>query len=166
MDRIGFGGSCHWCTEAIFLSLKGVAKVDQGWIASDGDHNSLSEAVIVFFDEDLISLTTLIAIHLCTHSSTSNHGMRNKYRSAIYTINENQNKMANDELIALQQDYSKKIITKILPLKEFKSNEEQYLDYYFKDANKPFCKNIVDPKLRLLLNRFAKNVDQERLAHL
>jgi peptide-methionine (S)-S-oxide reductase len=47
VSKIGFGGSCHWCTEAIFLSLKGVTAVKQGWIASDGQNSTFSEAVIV-----------------------------------------------------------------------------------------------------------------------
>tara|TARA_B100000795_G_scaffold173674_1_gene130984 strand:- start:4871 stop:5212 length:342 start_codon:yes stop_codon:yes gene_type:complete len=33
--KIGLGGGCHWCTEAVFMSLKGVRSVRQGWIASD-----------------------------------------------------------------------------------------------------------------------------------
>lgn len=71
MQKIGLGGSCHWCTEAIFRSLKGVSTVEQGWIASDGENTTLSEAVIVNFSPNEITLETLIAIHLHTHSCIS-----------------------------------------------------------------------------------------------
>ncbi len=84
LEKIGFGGGCHWCTEAVFQSLKGVEKVEQGWIASEGEASTLSEAVIVHFDTSQISLVLLIEIHLLTHESTSEHSMRKKYRSAIY----------------------------------------------------------------------------------
>lgn len=30
LERIGFGGSCHWCTEALFQSIRGVGRVEQG----------------------------------------------------------------------------------------------------------------------------------------
>ena len=74
VKKIAFGGGCHWCTEAIFQSLRGVQKVEQGWISSTHPGAStLSEAVIVHFETSLISLDTLIEVHLSTHNATSNH---------------------------------------------------------------------------------------------
>ncbi len=31
--KIALGGGCHWCTEAVFQSLKGVKLVEQGYVA-------------------------------------------------------------------------------------------------------------------------------------
>ncbi|SDX82583.1 peptide-methionine (S)-S-oxide reductase [Flavobacterium degerlachei] len=78
-SKIALGGGCHWCTEAVFQSLLGVVKVEQGYVASIGDNSSFSEGVIVYFNSEEISLKTLIEIHLHTHKSTSNHSMRSKY---------------------------------------------------------------------------------------
>ena len=78
--KIALGGGCHWCTEAVFQSLKGVEKVEQGFVAPLQDLNSYSEAVIVHYNADLISLKDLIEVHLDTHKSTSNHSFRKKYR--------------------------------------------------------------------------------------
>lgn len=86
IQKIGFGGGCHWCTEAVFQNLKGVNHVAQGWIASDENNTAFSEAVVVEFNPPKINLKTLIEIHLATHKSTSNHSMRKKYRSAIYVF--------------------------------------------------------------------------------
>ena len=84
MHKIGFGGGCHWCTEAVFQFLKGVTKVDQGWISSKEPNAYFSEAILLEYNPQLISLETLVSIHLHTHSSTANHSMRVKYRSAVY----------------------------------------------------------------------------------
>ncbi|MGK0318036.1 MAG: peptide-methionine (S)-S-oxide reductase, partial [Granulosicoccus sp.] len=34
LTKVGFGGGCHWCTEAVFQALRGVSFVNQGFISS------------------------------------------------------------------------------------------------------------------------------------
>ncbi|MEO6687104.1 MAG: peptide-methionine (S)-S-oxide reductase [Dyadobacter sp.] len=162
--KIGFGGSCHWCTEAIFQSLKGVERVEQGWIASQKEKSNFSEAVIVHFNPEIISLETLIAVHLHTHSCTSQHSMRSKYRSAIYVFSPEQIKLSQNTIKVLQSEFDNPIITTVEPFDDFKLNQEVYLDYFYKDPEKPFCKNIVTPTLRLLLKKFSGAVDQNKLS--
>jgi peptide-methionine (S)-S-oxide reductase len=117
--------------------------------------------VIVAFEPGENNLTTLIAIHLHMHSPTAEHIMQNKYRSAIYTFTEDQNDVAEQALRDLQADFDQPIITKILPFQSFRLNEENYLDYYYKDPAKPFCQNIVNPKLKELLSKFADQIAPE-----
>ena len=95
LTKIAFGGGCHWCTEAVFQSLLGVSKVEQGFVASTGQHNSFSEAVIVHFNVEDITLKTLTEIHLNTHKRTSNHSMRTKYRSGCIRFLKSKNTMLN-----------------------------------------------------------------------
>ncbi|MCX2477930.1 peptide-methionine (S)-S-oxide reductase [Pedobacter sp. MC2016-15] len=166
MEEIGFGGSCHWCTEAIFSSLKGILNVQQGWIASDGLNQAFSEAVIVEYDPLIISLATLIEIHLYTHSCTSNHSMRSKYRSAVYTFSHEQSQFSKNIIRSLQSEFSDPIITEVLPHEDFRLNSEDFLNYYYGNPEKPFCENIVNPKLRSLMEKFKDEVDVNKLSHL
>ena len=138
ISKIGFGGSCHWCTEAIFQSLNGVENVEQGWIASQNEKSNFSEAVIVHFDAGIISLETLIAVHLHTHSCTSLHSMRLKYRSAVYVFNPEQTILSQHAIKILQSEFDSPIITKVELFHEFKLNQETYLDYYYKKSRKAF----------------------------
>ena len=66
LDKIGLGGGCHWCTEAVFQSLKGVHLVEQGYIASEGIAASFSEAVIVHYNPDTVSYTHLTLPTICS----------------------------------------------------------------------------------------------------
>ena len=165
-SRIALGGGCHWCTEAVFQSLNGVLKVEQGFVASNGNSSSFSEAVIVHFDVKQISLKTLIEVHLYTHKSTSNHTMRVKYRSAIYVFSEEQKEQAEQVLETLQHQFENQLITGVLPFESFKESRKQIQNYYFKNPEKPFCERFINPKLELLLSRFSNYTNQNKLKHL
>ena len=157
-NKIAFGGGCHWCTEAVFQALKGVDKVEQGFIASTESNTTFSEAVIVHFDPEIITLDILIQIHLYTHKSTSNHSMRIKYRSAIYYFSEAQKEGSALLLVNLQSEFEVPIITKNLPFKAFKPSEIQFTNYYKNNPNKPFCQTYINPKLKLLQTKFSKHL--------
>ncbi len=163
LNKIALGGGCHWCTEAVFQSLKGVEKVEQGYVASVGEQRSFSEAVIVHFRASNILLKTLIEIHLYTHKSMSNHMMRDKYRSAIYVFSEVQKQEAERFISQFQKDFENKLITQVYPFYAFKASREAIQNYYQKDPEKPFCKTFIDPKLRLLLEKFSSEVDQTKI---
>ncbi|WP_273568142.1 peptide-methionine (S)-S-oxide reductase [Maribacter halichondriae] len=163
LHKIAVGGGCHWCTEAVYQSLKGVSKVEQGFISSSGSNTSFSEAVIVHFDKEVIGLAAIIEIHLHTHSSTSEHGMRSKYRSAVYTFSKDQALDVEKIINELQEGFEHKIITEVLPLVDFKSSEKQFANYYFNNPQKPFCQNYIEPKIQLLLQRFSNRIDANKI---
>lgn len=153
-EKIGFGGGCHWCTEAVFQTLKGVGKVEQGYISLANEPKTYYEGVIVHFDPDIISLRNLIQIHLQTHNSTSNHSMRFKYLSAIYIFTEEQSLKANRILNELNNIQDKEIITKVYAFGNFKASRKQIRNYYKTDPERPFCKLYIEPKLKILKESF------------
>ena len=163
IQKVGFGGGCHWCTEAVFQSLIGIENVEQGFIASEDEYNTFSEAVIVHFNPEEISLKDLIEIHLYTHKSTSEHSMRSKYRSAVYSFNETQQINTINILVGLQQKFDKTIITKVLPFCSFKESDELFQNYYYKNPEKPFCETHINPKLSMLMTQFKRRVNLDKL---
>jgi len=118
---------------------------------------------VVHFDDEIISLESLIEIHLHTHSCTSAHAMREKYRSAVYAYDDAQNEEANLSLLTFQSQFDRPIITQVLYFQDFRINQETYLDYYYKNPEKAFCKNQIDPKLRKLISRFRDKVNADKL---
>ena len=155
LAKIGFGGGCHWCTEAVFASLKGVDNVDQGFIRSDPPDDGWSEAVHLAFDPAVIPLEVLIDIHLRTHASTSDHSMRGKYRSAIYVHDTVQAAVVQTVLSALQPDFRDPLVTRVLPHRDFKFSDPRFHRYFETKAGGPFCTRYIDPKLDRLRRNYA-----------
>ncbi|MDG1781085.1 MAG: peptide-methionine (S)-S-oxide reductase [Flavobacteriales bacterium] len=156
--KLALGGGCHWCTEAVFQSLRGVGNVQQGWAKSVAPHDDWSEAVKLVVDLAVIPLETLLEIHLRTHSSMSSHSMRDKYRSAIYFVDDRAEEVLKAELHHLQAGFPQPIITEVLRLEGFKINEPAFLDYYKTDPTRPFCQTFIEPKLQMLRDKFKQNV--------
>ncbi|MBY6190429.1 peptide-methionine (S)-S-oxide reductase [Microbulbifer agarilyticus] len=161
-ECIGFGGGCHWCTEAVFQQLRGVERVDQGYIASQPPDSGFSEAVIVHFDPDEISLETLIEVHLYTHSATATHQLRKNYRSAIYFFTEQQREIAQEALRKFQNDFADPLITEVLPCHAFRSSDPQHTNYYSSDPQRPFCQKYIEPKLQLLQRKFLDGLKKRK----
>lgn len=155
LTQVGFGGGCHWCTEAVFASLLGVGRVQQGFINSQPPHDQYSEAVLVDFSEQQIPIEALIEIHLRTHASSSEHTMRHKYRSAIYVDDEAMATRCRAVLKSLQSQFEKPLVTRVFLMAGFKLSEDRYRDYYSSNPNKPFCATYIEPKLALLKREFS-----------
>jgi peptide-methionine (S)-S-oxide reductase len=153
--KIGLGGGCHWCTEAVFQALAGVSNVEQGFIRSEPPEDNWSEAVIVTFDPVVLPMESLIEIHLRTHSSTSHHKMRGKYRSAVYVYDAGTGVKVGRILRNLQREFEDPLVTNVLSLAGFKSSDERFQNYYASDPDRPFCKTYIDPKLALLRKRYG-----------
>ncbi len=154
-QRAGFGGGCHWCTEAVFQSLRGVLEVSQGFIASDAPHDSFSEAVAVTWDPAVIAFEDLIAVHLATHSSSSRHKMRGKYRSAVYVHDTADGADARRIINAIAEQTDSSFVTEILAFRAFKASDARFRDYYTRNREGPFCDAYIEPKLAMLRQRFA-----------
>ena len=72
IERAVLGGGCFWCTEAVFLGVKGVTRVESGYAGGqtanptyeqicDGDTGH-AEVVSVDFDSTLISFEQILSI--------------------------------------------------------------------------------------------------------
>lgn len=156
MEKIGFGGGCHWCTEGVFQAIRGVQQVDQGFIRSEAPADTWAEAVVVHFDAAQIGLATLLEIHLRTHSATKAFVPEGKYRTAVYTFDDAQRATLDCAMSSLEAAFEKPLSTAVLPFREFKPSDDRYQNYYSTDPERPFCKRYIDPKLDYIKKHFAQ----------
>ena len=162
-EEIVLAGGCFWCTEEIFLRVPGVIDVVSGYAGGDipnpsyedvstGNTNH-AECVKVTYNPSLVSLEKLLIIFFKTHNPTSlnfqgnDHGTQ--YRSIIFYSNSEQMKTINDviEKISELKIYSDKIVTEVLPLKNFYPAEDYHQRFYRKNPDYGYCTVVLNPKL-------------------
>lgn len=156
MEKIGFGGGCHWCTEGVFQALRGVVHVDQGFIQSEAPADAWAEGVVVSFDPAIISVATLAEVHLRTHSANTSYSPNGRYRSAIYAFAANQHHDSALVVAEFAKNSGGTARTLVLPFLGFKPSEERYQNYYRTDPDRPFCRRYIDPKLEYIRRHFAQ----------
>ena len=85
--------------------------------------------------------------------------MRKKYRSAIYAFSGKQLVESKAILTEIQNEVEAKIITSVYPFKAFKPSSKEFQNYYLTNPSKPFCIRYIEPKLKLIRENFAHNLN-------
>jgi peptide-methionine (S)-S-oxide reductase len=171
MSLATLASGCFWCTETLFIRLKGVNKVVPGYTGGHiknpayrevcSGKTGHAECVQIDFDEKVISFLSLLKVFFLTHDPTTLNRQGNdvgpQYRSGIFYHSESQKKIAN-ELIKLfdkSQSYSSPIVTEITQFDIFYEAEVEHHDYYNLNKNQPYCSSIIGPKVTKLLKSHA-----------
>ena len=165
-----FGGGCFWCTEAIFLEVKGIEKVVSGYSGGNAPGKPTyrevcsgltghAEVVQVTYDADVISYEDILVIFMTTHDPTQLNrqgaDVGTQYRSVIYYHNEEQQKIAKVVVDQLAPYFDNKIVTEISPLDIFYEAEEYHQDYYRNNTEQGYCSFVITPKLQKLRKSHA-----------
>jgi peptide-methionine (S)-S-oxide reductase len=54
----------------------------------------------------------------------------------------------------------------VCPFQSFKASRDDIQNYYTKNPEKPFCETFINPKLKLVLERFSEHTNMEKLKYL
>lgn len=140
-----FAGGCFWCTEADFDKVPGVLSTTSGYIGGELERPSYEqvsrggtghlEAVKVVFDPDRTDYPRLLAAFWPTVDPLDAGGQfcdrGYHYRSAIFYLDDNQEKLAQASKAALAASgkLDGEIVTLVLPAGSFWPAEEYHQDY-------------------------------------
>ena len=158
-----FGAGCFWCIEAVFQELKGVKKVVSGYTGGkvanptyqqvcNGDTGH-AEVAQITYDPSEITFPELLEVFWKTHDPTTLNRQGNdsgtQYRSAIFTHDDDQKKLAEDYKAKLNASgaFNKPIVTEIVPLTKFYPAEGYHQNYYRQNSNAGYCQFVIVPKL-------------------
>ncbi len=163
LEKATLGGGCFWCTEAVYLQLKGVVDVKPGYSGGhvkNPNYNEVctgntghAEVVQITFDPGIVSFSEILEVFFVTHDPTSLNRQGNdvgtQYRSVIFYHSEKQKQTATEIINALEKEnaYDKPIVTEVTAFDTFYVAEDYHINYYARNKNQPYCQYVVAPKV-------------------
>ena len=169
-----FGGGCFWCTEAFFLNLKGVTKVESGYsggkVKNPGYREVCSgltghaEVIQITFDPATVGYEDLLEIFWNTHDPTTLNRQGadegTQYRSVVFYHNEEQMRMAEQYKQQLEAShvYKTPIVTEISPLINFYAAEDYHQNYFALNQNQGYCEYVIRPKVEKFKKQYGASL--------
>lgn len=165
------GGGCFWCTEAVFLALEGVERVESGYCGGAmpnpgyeqvcSGQTGHAEVVLIEFDPQRISFADLLQVFFATHDPTTLNRQGNdrgtQYRSIIFCQSEVQLEVARSVVAGLAEAkvFSAPIVTEITRAAPYYPAEDYHQDYFARNPQQAYCAAMIPPKLKKLKQYFA-----------
>lgn len=169
-------GGCFWCTEALFLELKGVKKVVSGYIGGTTKNPTYeevcsgstghAEAIEITFNPNEVSYEDILEVFFATHDPTTLNrqgaDVGTQYRSEVFYHGENQKKAAENfiQLLNDQNIFGKKVVTKISEATVFYPAEDYHQNYYNRNKNQGYCLAVISPKLDKLRKNYPSKLKE------
>lgn len=165
-----FAGGCFWCTEAVFLELKGVESVQPGYIGGKNANPTYeevctgttghAEAVKIVFNPDQISYEELLEVFFATHDPTTLNrqgaDVGTQYRSEVFYTNDTQKEKATAyiNLLNKEEAFGKKVVTQVSKASTFYVAEDYHKNYYNQNKEKSYCHYVITPKIDKVRKEF------------
>ena len=174
LQTITVGGGCFWCTEAVYVKVRGVLDVESGYSNGQAARPSYeevcsgrtgsNEVVKLTYDPQDITLNEILEILFVIHDPTTLNRQGNdagtQYRSGIYYSTPEQKQVADDFIRQLSQDktFDKPIVTEVLPVAHYWPAEAYHQDYFENNPNQGYCVAVAGPKVAKFRKTFASRV--------
>lgn len=171
-DIITLGGGCFWCTEAVFLKVKGVLSVESGYTNGQVQHPNYeqvcsgqtghSEVVRVRFNPSVVSLAELLQVFFAVHDPTTLNrqgaDVGTQYRSGIYYHRPDQLGEIRQVLDEANTAHGGKVVTEVQPEQNYWPAEAYHQRYFENHPEQGYCAFVVAPKVDKFLKKFRELV--------
>lgn len=166
-------GGCFWGVQAVFQHTRGVISAASGYAGgtSDTAHYEMvgtgqtghAESVRIVFDPSQITYGQILMVffsvaHNPTELNKQGPDWGSQYRSSVFYTSEAQKRIAEAYIAQLNDAkvYAQKIVTVVVPLKEFYPAEDYHQDYVKHHPNTPYIMINDLPKLASLKKLFPE----------
>ena len=171
-ETLVLGGGCFWCTEAVYVRVKGVLDVETGYCngktinptyeqvcGGDTGHN---EVVRLTYDPEIISTRVLLEIFFVIHDPTTLNRQGNdrgtQYRSGVYFTSAAQAEVAKKLMTEIEAEgvFDSAVVTEVLPLQNYSAAEEYHQDFFERNPTQGYCLAVAAPKVWKFKKTFSE----------
>lgn len=171
-QTITLSGGCFWCTEAVYVKVRGIVDVESGYTNGHVVRPSYeqvctgttghAEVVKLVFDPEHISLREILEIFFVIHDPTTVNAQGNdhgtQYRSGVYFSSPEQQAVAKNVIaeLATSDAYRRPIVTEVLSLNNYWPAEDYHQDYFARNPHQGYCLAVAAPKVAKFRKTFAR----------
>jgi peptide-methionine (S)-S-oxide reductase len=169
------GGGCFWCLEAVYLEVRGVTRVESGYMGGQVPNPSYeqvcagttghAEVVRLEFDPRVVSYRDLLEIFFTIHDPTTLNRQGNdvgtQYRSVIFHTSPEQAATARQVVAAMAAVWDAPIVTRIEPAQAWYKAEDYHQDYFNQHPLQGYCAFVVAPKVDKFRKVFTNRLKEE-----
>ena len=170
IKTITLGGGCFWCTEAVYLRVRGVTAVESGYcnghvVAPTYEQvcsgtTGHAEVVKLSYDPSQIELRDILEIFFVIHDPTTLNRQGNdvgtQYRSGIYFEDEGDGAVAKEVIAQVESTTGRRVVTEVRLLENYSRAEDYHQRYFENHPNAGYCAFVVAPKVRKFEQTFAR----------
>lgn len=165
------GGGCFWCTEAVFLELKGVESVVSGYSGGKVKNPTYrevcsgltghAEVIQIKFDPAVVTYEEILEVFFNTHDPTTLNKQGadegTQYRSVVFYHNEDQKQIAEayKKQLNTSKVFRQPIVTEISSFSVFYPAEDYHQNYYALNPEQGYCQYVVRPKVEKFRKQYS-----------
>ncbi|AEI92092.1 MULTISPECIES: peptide-methionine (S)-S-oxide reductase MsrA [Roseobacter] len=150
-ERAVLAGGCFWGMEDLIRKRKGVISTRVGYTGGDvahatyRNHGTHAEGIEIMFDPAVLSYRDVLELFFQIHDPTTLNRQGNdvglSYRSAIYYVDENQQRVALDTIEDVNASgiWPGKVVTEVEPVGDFWEAEPEHQNYLERFPNGYTC---------------------------
>ncbi len=169
LEKAYFASGCFWCVEAVYESVKGVEESISGYSGGHTENPTYetsntgktghAEAVEIIYDPKVVNFATLVDVYFGSQNITQVNGQGpdngSQYRSIIFYQNDEQKKIIDEKVAALNKQLApKKVAAEIMPFEKFWVGEDYHQNYERLHPNQGYIRAISIPRLKRFQAKF------------
>ena len=174
MQTLVLGGGCFWCTEAVYVKVRGVTDVESGYCNGQTKAPTYDEVctgrtghnvvVKLEYDPAQVSTRELLEVFFVIHDPTTLNRQGNdvgtQYRSGIYFTTPEQAEEARALIaeLAAARAFGQPIVTEVLALDNYSAAEDYHQDFFERNPYQGYCMAVAAPKVSKFKKTFSRLV--------